>query len=62
LFIIILVHKSNASVGKFSKKLKNEKDINTIKKKKVDQGVLLNRKRERERDKKVLDHILRANK
>jgi hypothetical protein len=56
------VHKSNASAGKFSKKLKNEKDVNTIKKQKINKDVLLNRKKERERDNKVLDHILKASK
>jgi hypothetical protein len=54
-----VVQKSNASVGKFSKKLKNEKDINPIKKQKINKDVLLNRKTERDRDKKILDHVLR---
>jgi hypothetical protein len=54
-----IVQKSNASVGKFSKKVKNEKDPNTIKKQKISKDVLLNRKTERDRDKKILEHILR---
>lgn len=52
------VQKSTASVGKFDKKLKNEKDINTLKKKKVDTSVLLSRKSERERNQSVLETIL----
>lgn len=54
-----IVQKSNASVGKFSKKVKNEKDSNPIKKQKINRDVLLNRKTERDRDKKILDQILR---
>jgi hypothetical protein len=45
-------------VGKFSKKLKNEKDANPIKKQKIEKDILLNRKSERERDKKILENIL----
>ena len=52
------VQKSTASSGKFDKKLKNEKEINHLKKKKVDTSVLLSRKHERERNKSVLETIL----
>jgi hypothetical protein len=54
-----IVQKSNASVGKFSKKIKNEKEINTTKKQKINKDIFLNRKTERDRDKKILEHILR---
>jgi len=56
------VQKSTASLGKFDKKVKNEKEMNTIKKKKVDNDVLLNRKREKERDMSILSTILKKSK
>jgi hypothetical protein len=39
--------------------LKNEKEANPIKKQKINKDVLLNRKSERDRDKKILEHVLR---
>ena len=56
------MQKSTASIGKFDKKVKNEKEINTIKKKKVDTDVLLNRKREKERDINILSTLLKKTK
>lgn len=53
-----MVQKSSASMGKFDKKLKNEKELNPLKKKKVSKDILLNRKSERERDRKVLENII----
>lgn len=45
-------------MGKFDRKLKNEKPVNLLKKKKVSEDVLLNRKHERARDNRILDFIL----
>lgn len=45
-------------MGRYDKKLKNEKEVNPLKKKKISHEVLLNRKVERARDRKVLDSIL----
>jgi hypothetical protein len=45
-------------MGHFDKKVKNEKELNIIKKKKVDTDVLLNRKHERSRDKAIMESIL----
>jgi hypothetical protein len=52
------IQKSTASMGKFDKKLKNEKQLNPLKKNKISQDILLNRKSERERDRKILDNIV----
>lgn len=52
------VQKSTASMGKFDKKLKNEKELNPLKKNKISKDILLNRKSERDRDRKILDNIL----
>ena len=52
------VQKSTASMGKFDKKIKNEKELNPLKKTKISKEILLNRKSERERDRKILDNIL----
>lgn len=52
------VQKSTRSMGHFDKKVKNEKELNIIKKKKVDTDVLLNRKHERSRDKAIMESIL----
>ena len=52
------VQKSTASMGKFDKKLKNEKEINPIKQKKVDPTMLLSRKQERDRNNRILSGIL----
>lgn len=45
-------------MGKFDKKLKNEKDINTIKQKRTDPTMLLSRKQERDRNSKILNGII----
>ena len=52
------VQKSTRSMGHFDKKLKNEKELNIIKKKKVSTDVLLNRKHERSRDKMIMESVL----
>lgn len=52
------VQKSTASMGKFDKKLKNEKELNPLKKNKISKDILLNRKAERDRDRQILDNIL----
>ena len=52
------VQKSTRSMGHFDKKVKNEKELNIIKRKKVDTDVLLNRKHERSRDKAIMESIL----
>ena len=52
------VQKSTRSMGHFDKKVKNEKELNLIKKKKVSTDVLLNRKHERNRDKMIMESIL----
>jgi hypothetical protein len=52
------VQKSTASMGKFDKKLKNEKQLNPLKKNKIPSEILLNRKSERDRDRKILENIV----
>jgi hypothetical protein len=52
------VQKSTASMGKFDKKLKNEKQLNPLKKNKIPSDILLNRKSERDRDRKILENIV----
>merc|ERR1712151_167193 len=52
------VQKSTASMGKFDKKLKNEKQLDPLKKNKISKDILLNRKSERDRDRKILDNIV----
>ena len=52
------IQKSTASMGKFDKKLKNEKQLNPLKKNKISHEILLNRKSERDRDRKILDNIV----
>ena len=52
------IQKSTASMGKFDKKLKNEKQLNPLKKTKISRDILLNRKSERDRDRKILDNIV----
>jgi len=52
------VQKSTASMGKFDKKLKNEKQLDPLKKNKIPKEILLNRKSERDRDRKILDNIV----
>jgi hypothetical protein len=44
-------------MGKFDKKLKHEKELNPIKKKK-DPSILLSRKQERDRNSKILGSII----
>ena len=45
-------------MGKFDKKLKNEKQLDPLKKDKITKEILLNRKSERDRDRKILDTIV----
>jgi len=52
------VQKSTASMGNFDKKLKNEKELNILKKKKVDPNVMLSRKHERDRNIGILSGVL----
>lgn len=52
------LQKSTASMGKFDKKLKNEKQLDPLKKNKIPKEILLNRKSERDRDRKVLENIV----
>ncbi|MCQ2816313.1 MAG: ribosome biogenesis regulatory protein homolog [archaeon] len=54
-----MVQKSTRSMGHFDKKLKNEKELNMIKRKRVPQDILMSRKRERSRDKQILDSLLK---
>jgi len=58
--ILERVQKSTASMGKFDKKIKNEKVMNPLKKNKISKEILLNRKSERDRDRKILDNVLGA--
>jgi hypothetical protein len=58
--ILERVQKSTASMGKFDKKIKNEKVLNPLKKNKITKEILLNRKSERDRDRKILDNVLGA--
>ena len=53
------VQKSTRSMGNFDKKLKNEKEINLLKKKRVSKEVLSDKKKEKSRDKRILDNILK---
>jgi hypothetical protein len=52
------IQKSTASMGKFDKKLKNEKQLDPLKKNKIPKEILLNRKSERDRDRKILENIV----
>jgi hypothetical protein len=56
-----IAQKSSGSMGKFDKKLKNEKPINTLKKNKIKHDILTSRKSEKNRDKSIMENILRAN-
>ena len=56
------VQKSTRSMGNFDKKLKNEKEINIIKKKRVSKEILTDKSKEKSRDKRILDHILKNTK
>ena len=53
------VQKSTRSMGNFDKKLKNEKEINLLKKKRVSKDILYDKKKEKSRDKRILDNILK---
>ena len=56
------VQKSTRSMGNFDKKLKNEKEVNLLKKKRVSKEVLTDKNKEKSRDKRILDHILKNTK
>ena len=56
------VQKSTRSMGNFDKKLKNEKEVNLLKKKRVSKEVLSDKNKEKSRDKRILDNILKNSK
>jgi regulator of ribosome biosynthesis len=56
------VQKSTRSMGNFDKKLKNEKEINLLKKKRVRKDILTDKSKEKSRDKRILDNILKNTK
>ena len=56
------VQKSTRSMGNFDKKLKNEKEINLLKKKRVGKDILTDKNKEKSRDKRILDNILKKTK
>ena len=56
------VQKSTRSMGNFDKKLKNEKELNLIKKKRVSNDILTDKSKEKSRGKRILDSILKAKK
>ena len=53
------VQKSTRSMGNFDKKLKNEKEVNLLKKKRVRKDILTDKSKEKSRDKRILDNILK---
>ena len=53
------VQKSTRSMGIFDKKLKNEKEINLLKKKRVNKDIIYDKSKEKSRDKRILDNILK---
>ena len=53
------VQKSTSSMGNFDKKLKNEKEINLLKRKRVSNDIMVDKKKEKTRDKRILDNILK---
>ena len=53
------IQKSTRSMGRYDKKLKNEKELNMIKKKRVDKDILQSRKKEESRNKMIMDGILK---
>ena len=53
------VQKSTRSMGNFDKKLKNEKEINLLKKKRVGKDILQDKSKEKSRDKRIFDNILK---
>ena len=56
------VQKSTRSMGNFDKKLKNEKEVNLLKKKRVRKDILTDKSKEKSRDKRILDNILKNTK
>ena len=56
------VQKSTRSMGNFDKKLKNEKEINLLKKKRVSKDILIDKSKEKSRDQRILDNILKNKK
>ena len=56
------VQKSTRSMGNFDKKLKNEKEINLLKKKRVRKDILNDKNKEKSRDQRILDNILKNKK
>ena len=56
------IQKSTRSMGNFDKKLKNEKEINLLKKKRVSKEILHDKNKEKSRDKRILDNILKNTK
>ena len=56
------VQKSTRSMGNFDKKLKNEKEINLLKKKRVNKDIIYDKNKEKSRDKRILDNILKNTK
>ena len=56
------VQKSTRSMGNFDKKLKNEKEINLLKKKRVRSDILTDKSKEKSRDQRILDNILKNKK
>ena len=56
------VQKSTRSMGNFDKKLKNEKEVNLLKKKRVRSDILTDKSKEKSRDKMILDNILKNTK
>ena len=56
------VQKSTRSMGNFDKKLKNEKEINLLKKKRVAKDILNDKSKEKSRDQRILDNILKTKK
>ena len=53
------VQKSTRSMGNFDKKLKNEKEINLLKKKRVGKDILNDKSKEKSRNQRILDNILK---
>jgi hypothetical protein len=49
-------------MGNFDKKLKNEKEINLLKKKRVAKDILNDKSKEKSRDQRILDNILKNKK
>jgi regulator of ribosome biosynthesis len=56
------VQKSTRSMGNFDKKLKNEKEINLLKKKRVGKDILNDKSKEKSRNQRILDNILKTKK